>query len=793
MPNKPFLHLNFYRDDGTISLAGKTLDFKGTTYLKKVLRWNQISQNLSVPPGSVQIANSTIEFEDTDGQVRSWFDDITPFRRLVDINLGWEEEAGNPPEPPSPIYTGRIDDVNSPLATTQVTLRDVIGHWADQEIPGLITSGVRDYVSGAPIFDLPSDIEWEFASIIFGTVNSYAGEGYDPQGVIRCPLVSTTLNRYCVARHSCYSVNNVYRKRPKANKFTVVPLSEYEIQEVTHNIWGIVYVFTYIQFYRRQEDGTVIHADVSGLHWTYNFETHTESTANLTTDPVDCIVALLYFLLQDEISLTRFKAEWFAETHNRTVNKQYHCQGAITADSNARKGITRQQALSRICSDFNIDFVQSPDGYIGVWLYDEELDQPVAALDANSILRMTMVTSLSQIRHYNRWVYRYHHQNAGLSDYIKSSNTGQWGFEHIIDNTVDQAELAATGENPLLTVERELHFVRDHNTAYNVTKRAIGYNALRSYVVDLQVPLPEFYNVIGLADSVTITHWAGFQEAGWTNRRFKVIGIVYDLSQYIMTLRVIQFYQPSDADLVSSYSLIFGDVEHIAVPRNPQFAVTVNATDDSPEPSDVSETVNLQTPDDPEDPMRTEYVPVNWREVAYEDVGETQPSWQRQVSGWVAKDDIRALLGSAGEGLRIIYGTLDPDTKPTDLTNDDIGIVLFYAIDFDHLYIWNGSEGDPPWVGLLYDGGNICWRVDPPSSPGWILCEGAEVTVSTYAGETALITVPALLGYMIKAAESLGDTGVEGTASLPTDNSSLPVCLASEPMPVYKLLPYYRM
>jgi hypothetical protein len=88
-----------------------------------------------------------------------------------------------------------------------------------------------------------------------------------------------------------------------------------------------------------------------------------------------------------------------------------------------------------------------------------------------------------------------------------------------------------------------------------------------------------------------------------------------------------------------------------------------------------------------------------------------------------------------------VIGTLSPNTKPF-LTILNAYQVIFYATDFDHMYLWTGFA----WQALERTTGAICWFQFAPGTSGWHLCDGsAGVNQSTGAGAVNAITVPDLI------------------------------------------------
>lgn len=106
---------------------------------------------------------------------------------------------------------------------------------------------------------------------------------------------------------------------------------------------------------------------------------------------------------------------------------------------------------------------------------------------------------------------------------------------------------------------------------------------------------------------------------------------------------------------------------------------------------------------------------------------------------------IGGIDGSSGGGggsslLRFRAGLLS--ALPHDLGPNDAGQQLYYAEDYDHLYVWNGTS----WVCMNYDAGKVTMFAFPPGTPGWWFCDGVgTVPLSMPDGSTIDVQVPDLV------------------------------------------------
>lgn len=768
----PLVLLNLYLDKdsgGTLHYGKRAVTFHNVDFTARVKSFGLIDRHIPYPPGPLQVDDATVEVVDTDGQIREFFDAVTPFKRIGEIILvdasdtnqysqrelpisGWRGDLEvNGPLPDAywrPIFTGEIVGAVFEPGKVIIKLQEIVSLWLDREIPKLIT---RDYFANLP--DDANELADDYtAPIIFGIVRSYSALNVEPQGVIKCHHVDTVLNWYCVARHECAAIYAVYRKRHLEDKFTLVPGGEWEVVQADKTINGIVYHFTYIHFFNAQERGTVIHAEVNGIPYRFDFDTYTQIGGITQRNAVDSLFNLVYYLLQTEVNAERFDPTSWKAT--RTAVNGFHCDGAITTS------LTAGAAISRLASDFNLDFYQTNQGTIALRYYSPNADESIP-IDYNLVAHRSFKPSLPTSL-FTRVRYRYAHQNAGLTEYTKSSATGQWGFEETLDNLNDQAELAQTGKLPLIEKVAELFFVRDDADALALMKIRMGYYTLRSYLVELELPAPEVVSYLQLATPISCTHIQGIGAVGvgWVDKLMKVYGISFDLSSYRATIKAVVKVDLGDGAFLASYT--GSHPVHGAQVNFPHLAVLVNGTLDPIDPTrvdpDAAANVNLNdvdpaVPDSAEDVSVTLiygftegtatadvddslFLPVHFQ--------ENQEVTPRNVSGYV-------IVPGAKRTAQMYVGTLEPDTRPVDLTDADIYRVIFYSTDFDHEYWWvgKGETGTTSgWMVIDQCDGDIRMRKYAPlANRGWHLCDGSvNIRFSDYKGDTALATVPLLTG-----------------------------------------------
>jgi hypothetical protein len=118
-------------------------------------------------------------------------------------------------------------------------------------------------------------------------------------------------------------------------------------------------------------------------------------------------------------------------------------------------------------------------------------------------------------------------------------------------------------------------------------------------------------------------------------------------------------------------------------------------------------------------------------------------------NGWYYETDRTVLYASINTEWKYVagtmYGTLAPDTKPTDLGVLDTGF-LFRAGDYEHAYVWQGipaawrfAPGDP---GSRYIVGAGNWTA--PTGGLWALCDTTIVATAMDDGSLANVQTPEL-------------------------------------------------
>jgi len=808
--SKPLILLNLYLDQdggGTQNLARKDITFHEVDFTGRVLSFGIVDRGVANPPGMLTIDDAEVEIEDVDGQIREWFSLVTPFKRIGEIVIdfegndnqlsdrqlpvpGWEQSFtsnSNLNDPYwTPLFTGEVIPGGVKFSPGKVTirLREVATLWLNREIPKLI---IRDNFPNLP--DDANEGATDYtAPIIFGIMQSYTQTNVEPQGVIKCHLIDTKNNYYCVARHECAQVYSVYRRRQNDARFKIVSNTEYEVITVHYTINGVNYPFTIIHFFKQQDDGTFIQAEVNGIPYRFDFDTHLQITGITQRNPIYSLMNLIYYLVQTEVNPQRFSGDLWKAAAAVADEKLLYMDGAITDT------MTVGAAISKICQDFLIDFFQTNQDVMGVSFYDPAGTGVTVPVDSTNLVLKNSFAPMMPEEIFVRIRYRYAKDNAGLIEFVKASETGHYGFEETVVNLSDKAELEATGKSAdSLEKVINLDFIRDDDTALDRIKNLMGYYTLRSYPVVCDLPLPEILGSLNVGTTLKVSHVQGIgpKGVGWANLVMKTYQLTMDLKTLRATIKAIRARDPLDLDLQASFVGSHG-TPHDPQRRVPPLPVTINGTldpdlsgyvyHDAIPPLDINST-------DPPLPDSPAEVPSTFGLAFTDGTVVTSPSnkagivpvlWQEDPTAKpFRKASAYVMIPEFLQQLKLYVGTLSPDNRPV-LTDAEINRVIYYSADFDHLYLYvgTGETGTPSgWRAIDQTCGNVTWRWFAPVAPGWHVLDGSTVPMSDYKGDVANYTLPT----MPAGPDVLVEVGSVARDDLTTveltDNTSLPSCL----------------
>lgn len=548
--------VRLFIDQGTKNLADVSLraDDLARDYEDRVLNFGHIDRSLAYPAGSVQVGDAQIKLADTDKSVRGWWAETTLRRRQAELKLFLDTDLTDPSpaitvDDIEPVFTGEIVDADFDSGSGLSKLRDTMFSWLDKPIPPL---GTPDNFP-----NLPSGVTSVFIPLRFGRLESYS-QGSPaiallPIGVCACPYVDAVQFRYAVARTTVNDVIAVYRKRVTEGYFTIVDPSEFNV--VTEDLFaaGITYTITYIQFIIKQDDGTEIRADISGVDYRGAF-----GVAPWNLDPVtgesrnaaDHLINALYYFLELEGRTAQYNSESFYRLRQDLIDRGYKCD----ADIDGKSATTPRELIAQFSASQGIDFKTDRYGRMTVAL------DPLSDIDTGSPIERVVFTEDDVEKGTFKPSVKPQTANRIRCRYAPYGDTNdQWGFEIIVDNTADQVELLGSASPAVGNIEEipfDLPFVRDDATAIAVLKARIGYYTLRSWPISFQLALPDYALQLDLGDTIGLTHREGIktfnpseQIVGWVDEPFKVVGLTYDLDKTLLTVTAIRYYPAASLTL----------------------------------------------------------------------------------------------------------------------------------------------------------------------------------------------------------------------------------------------------
>jgi hypothetical protein len=588
--------LRLFATQGTKNLSDVPLELLdlARVYTANVMNFGHIDQSLAWPPGKgIRGGDAQVKVADTTRELRAAWDEHTLKRRLgrLDLFKTSEVSSGAQVDALEPEYTGEIRPGNLPSGEANIVLHNVMDARLDKPVPPL---GNRDNWP-----DLPPGIETVFIPFRFGRLDSFdSGESsFLPQGACDCPYLGPAYARvdapgdstdgelildsadapillgfdYAVARHKVWDVMRVYRKGVTEGYYALVDPSEYDIVEIPKTIGGILYTITVLRFLEQQDDGTLIRGDISGVNSRGSFGESPWVLDAIENQEirylVDHLVNFIYYIEIVESKIERFNSQSFYELRQILIDRGLLHDIDIDA-ANFDEPLTPRKVINAMTSGL-VDFKQDRSGRITV-AADEltnALDSYTPSITEDDVVEDSWDPEPPSVT-YNRLRVRY-------APYGK----GQWGYEWIIDNIDDQAELAQDGESGANVIEElvlELPGVRDDATAFAIGKEVIGYFTLRSWSVRFKLKLPEWVRTISLGQTVSVTHRDGISEfasydqvVGWFDEPFKNVGLVHDLDGQLLGFVGQRRYPSSELNLQATFNPLDGHPERASQSSQP--------------------------------------------------------------------------------------------------------------------------------------------------------------------------------------------------------------------------------
>lgn len=504
-----------FADSGTRYWSQKPFQHPSYLYQGKVLEFGWLEKSIAVPilvgvgdATGVRSGDCRVRVVDTDHELRDLLGTETLLRRIIQFFR--VRPGGSETEFPA-IGTYEIADWDSGQDYVEIVGANQFFEWLSKPIlPNLINR------TNFPA--MAAGIDEAFLPIVQGVNRS---DSLNPQGKVKLPHIQHTGSpasgdRYGVACHPVSSVVKVYRKLPGEGAFSIVS-SGYTVTEEPFTIDGIDFDFTFLDFNTVQAAGTEIRADIDGIDFRGEFGSMPQVSGSPLRNPIDFLINVLYLHIATEVNVPRIDVDSFNTARNQLAGlasspagTNYLCDGVV------ERQITFGEFLSWFCNTFEVYFFENREGLLSVKvILESDPNRPVFG-DGFRILRGTVKASKARPA-YNRIIYRYNY----------NSTTGEFGKQETWDNTADQAllslpvESSPSGAVPKLqTLQLDLRFTSDAETALASVLRKAAFMSIGSFRSKVELPAPEVFDEIDLAQLYGLTTYAGIGPGGWNNAEF---------------------------------------------------------------------------------------------------------------------------------------------------------------------------------------------------------------------------------------------------------------------------------
>lgn len=416
------------------------------------------------------------------------------------------------------------------------------------------TNGVLDYAN----LLAPMDLEIIRLTAIENSPPVIIDPVVAPQGSIPLPYIgyietpSGNYDRWGAAIHPLWNVKVLYRKLPTDPVFFPVPIEEYTVNLQNREFIefpGRTFDCSFIDFAVRQPEDTQIRMDADGFYyrpaWNGLPAVGYKPDDGLTAqgplrNPADL------FMFMESLGLLGTEGVEFdsagigalrdiCENGTKSTAKLL-CDGAQV------EPVSRRTFLSQFVISFQFDFLQTRLGKLSIKRIDDE-----------NLNRIEIPQSLQL--HF-REIKAAPTANRLTSSYSRDYAGGRWFETFLGQNSADQlylgiprrgidGEFLRDEDGAIIRTPQfedgivELWWTRDPLSAANVTYSRMSYLATGSYRQTIDLPLPEVLNVAELANQIGMTTIWGLQENGYKNVELKVLGLTYNLDQFLLTLRSI--------------------------------------------------------------------------------------------------------------------------------------------------------------------------------------------------------------------------------------------------------------
>ncbi len=454
----------------------------------RIKSYGAFTRAITAPVGFIRTGDVSVQVLDPDNVIRRTASQKTIKKADAELRLGPEGGSFMSFLRPWKRKVTSMSQVSS--STIAFNMKDNIFDLLDRKFPTVITE------DNFP--NLPENLSTTWANHVIGAVAS-------KYGAVPCPLVDTVSHQYLANLYISKSVDGVYRKvtDPEVNAdYELVSPSEYTVVQtkfLNHYDGGGLYC-TIIQFNADQGDKQ-IRANLTGIY--------DEDTGDLLyTNFADYFLGILQYLtilnnLGDVINL-----DSFAETREKVAHLV--CAGAVTTP------ITFGEWLTRLQRSSNIDLYTDKNDRVAIH-FTEDDELPILNMDDVLRLYKGSIRQTTADPSYNRFRYKY------APDYVD----GTW-TEKIYDHEEDQNALGEVAEDP---EDIQLYFVRDEDTALEIMLGRAQYCTLESFKFEGSAPLIPILETIELARLIRVSHFGGFDAAGYLNKQFKILELTTDIDK----------------------------------------------------------------------------------------------------------------------------------------------------------------------------------------------------------------------------------------------------------------------
>ena len=457
-------------------------------YADKILRIGNISRQVSLLPGAVRVASTTLELKDLPDREFSKLKDTESFRgRQVRFLFGLVTGQR------TVVFSGRVIDYRLRKGTLILSVRDSGYDRFRSEVEGRL-NGVTDFPN------LPAQQDLDLYPIGYGDLS-----GSD-LGTVPAIRIGSTASpfRYLLFRHPCFSVDRVLVDGvPQLSGWTatLVIVNGQEMQFVDFNI--------------DPGEDAVITADVQGKMDEYG---------NLLENPVS--VQEDFLLNYTNTEQEELDESLYNEARQQAENAGYKASVWIGGDA-----IKKIDVINRLSESFVMpSFVSRLGKFAVALLTDAAYFNADGTAIAPDVKELTDQDSI--IRDTFEIVSNFRYAAARIH-YLYAPRWPSGKSERGVPQE-KAGEADRLGED--LVVRHDLIYIRDSDTAHRTTAVRLLVSGENQQIASFRLPVSE-YN-LELSEQVYLTHYQGIASSGlgYVRALFRILDI--DISLQPRSARV---------------------------------------------------------------------------------------------------------------------------------------------------------------------------------------------------------------------------------------------------------------